>query len=74
MAGRELSTKAEFFPGAAAIVHDPEIDWDPKKLSNKVNGNGFNFQAEHFALPFIRILGSKHVPQRDCCTFAISAL
>ena len=34
-----------------------------KKLSNYVKGNVFNFQAEHFALPFIRILGSKHVQQ-----------
>ena len=45
-----------------------------KKLSNNFKGNGFNFQAEHFALPFIRILGSKHVQQWDCCTFARSAL
>jgi len=34
-----------------------------KKRINNDKGNGFNFQAEHFALPFIRILGSKHVQQ-----------
>ena len=46
MAGRELLTKAEFFPGAAAIVHDPEIDWDPKKLSNKVKAGAKFIQTQ----------------------------
>ena len=46
MAGRELLTKAEFFPGAAAIVHDPEIDWDPKKLSNKAKAGAKFIQTQ----------------------------
>ena len=64
MAGRELSTKAEFFPGAAAIVHDPEIDWDPKKLSNKVKAGAkfiqtqFCFDAELLTRYMDRIVES----------------
>jgi methylenetetrahydrofolate reductase (NADPH) len=35
MSGRMLSTKGSFFPGSAAIVHDPTKEWDPKILNRK---------------------------------------
>ena len=37
MSGRELQTKSSFFPGGAAIVHEPEDNWDPKVLSEKAS-------------------------------------
>ena len=35
MGGRELATRADFFPGAAAIVHDPVENWKPAALDSK---------------------------------------
>ena len=35
MGGRELATRADFFPGAAAIVHDPVENWKPAALGSK---------------------------------------
>jgi len=35
MGGRELATRADFFPGAAAIVHDPIENWKPAALDSK---------------------------------------
>ena len=37
MSGRVLSTKSNFFPGSAAIVHDPSEEWDPKILNRKAD-------------------------------------
>ena len=37
MGGRELATKADFFPGAAAIVHDPIENWKPAALEAKAS-------------------------------------
>ena len=37
MSGRVLSTKSNFFPGGAAIVHDPTEEWDPKILNRKAD-------------------------------------
>jgi len=37
MGGRELDTKADFFPGAAAIVHDPIENWKPAALEAKAS-------------------------------------
>ncbi|MCH2477336.1 MAG: methylenetetrahydrofolate reductase [Gammaproteobacteria bacterium] len=36
MSGRELQTKSNFFPGGAAIIHEPENNWDPVALKDKV--------------------------------------
>ena len=36
MSGRELQTKSQFFPGGAAIIHEPENNWDPVTLKDKV--------------------------------------
>jgi len=36
MSGRELQTKSKFFPGGAAIIHEPENNWDPVALKDKV--------------------------------------
>ena len=36
MSGRELQTKSQFFPGGAAIIHEPENNWDPVALKDKV--------------------------------------
>ena len=36
MSGRKLQTKSSFFPGGAAIIHEPENNWDPKALKEKV--------------------------------------
>ena len=36
MSGRELQTKSPFFPGGAAIIHEPENNWDPVALKDKV--------------------------------------
>ena len=36
MSGRELQTKSKFFPGGAAIIHEPENNWDPLALKDKV--------------------------------------
>ena len=35
MSGRELQSKPNFFPGGAAIIHEPEDDWEPKALNDK---------------------------------------
>ena len=35
MSGRELQTRSKFFPGGAAIVHEPENNWDPVTLKEK---------------------------------------
>jgi len=37
MGGRELATKSKFFPGAAAIVHDPIENWEPAALEAKAS-------------------------------------
>jgi len=37
MSGRELQTKSQFFPGGAAIIHEPENNWDPVALKDKVS-------------------------------------
>ena len=37
MSGKELQTKSSFFPGGAAIVHEPEDNWDPKVLGEKAS-------------------------------------
>ena len=37
MSGRELQTKSKFFPGGAAIIHEPENNWDPVALKDKVS-------------------------------------
>ena len=37
MSGRELQTKSKFFPGGAAIIHEPENNWDPVALKEKVS-------------------------------------
>ena len=37
MGGRELDTKADFFPGAAAIVHNPIENWKPAALEAKAS-------------------------------------
>ena len=37
MGGRELATKADFFPGAAAIVHGPIENWKPAALEAKAS-------------------------------------
>ena len=37
MSGRELQTKSNFFPGGAAIIHEPENNWDPVALKDKVS-------------------------------------
>ena len=36
MSGRQLQTKSNFFAGGAAIIHEPENNWDPKALKDKV--------------------------------------
>ena len=36
MSGRQLQTKSNFFAGGAAIVHEPENNWDPVALKDKV--------------------------------------
>ena len=36
MSGRKLQTKSKFFPGGAAIIHEPENNWDPVALKDKV--------------------------------------
>ena len=35
MGGRELATKAKFFPGSTAIIHDPVENWKPTALDTK---------------------------------------
>ena len=37
MGGRELATRSDFFPGAAAIVHDPIENWKPAALEAKAS-------------------------------------
>ena len=36
MSGRQLQTKSKFFAGGAAIIHEPENNWDPVALKDKV--------------------------------------
>jgi len=36
MSGRQLQTKSNFFSGGAAIIHEPENNWDPVALKDKV--------------------------------------
>ena len=36
MSGRQLQTKSNFFAGGAAIIHEPENNWDPVALKDKV--------------------------------------
>ena len=35
MSGRELQTRSNFFPGGAAIIHEPEENWEPVALKEK---------------------------------------
>ncbi len=35
MSGRELQTRSKFFPGGAAIIHEPEENWEPVALKEK---------------------------------------
>ena len=37
MSGKELQSKSNFFAGGAAIVHEPENNWDPKALNEKAS-------------------------------------
>ena len=37
MGGRELATRSDFFPGAAAIIHDPVKNWKPTALEAKAS-------------------------------------
>jgi len=46
MGGRELATKADFFPGAAAIVHDPIENWKPAVLEAKASGGAKFIQTQ----------------------------
>ena len=46
MGGRELATKADFFPGAAAIVHDPIENWKPAALEAKANAGAKFIQTQ----------------------------
>jgi len=46
MGGRELATKAAFFPGAAAIVHDPIENWKPAALEAKADGGAKFIQTQ----------------------------
>jgi len=46
MGGRELATKADFFPGAAAIVHDPIENWKPAALEAKASGGAKFIQTQ----------------------------
>ncbi len=47
MSGRELQTKSKFFPGGAAIIHEPENHWDPIALKDKV-AHGAKFIQTQF--------------------------
>ena len=46
MGGRALATKADFFPGAAAIVHDPIENWKPAVLEAKASGGAKFIQTQ----------------------------
>ena len=46
MGGRALATKADFFPGAAAIVHDPIENWKPAALEAKASGGAKFIQTQ----------------------------
>ena len=37
MSGKELQTKSNFFAGGAAILHEPEENWEPKALNEKAS-------------------------------------
>ena len=47
MGGRELATRSDFFPGAAAIVHDPIENWKPAALEAKAS-SGAKFVQTQF--------------------------
>ena len=46
MVGRELATKAKFFPGATAIVHDPVKNWKPTALDSKAKAGAKFVQTQ----------------------------
>jgi methylenetetrahydrofolate reductase (NADPH) len=46
MGGRELATRADFFPGAAAIVHDPVENWKPAALEAKASAGAKFVQTQ----------------------------
>ena len=47
MSGRELQTRSNFFPGGAAIIHEPEENWEPVALKEK-NELGAKFIQTQF--------------------------
>ena len=46
MGGRELATRSDFFPGAAAIVHDPIENWKPAALEAKASAGAKFIQTQ----------------------------
>ena len=46
MGGRELATRSDFFPGAAAIVHDPIENWQPAVLEAKASAGAKFIQTQ----------------------------
>ena len=46
MGGRELATRADFFPGAAAIIHDPVKNWKPTALGTKATAGAKFIQTQ----------------------------
>jgi len=46
MGGRELATRSDFFPGAAAIVHDPIENWQPAALEAKASAGAKFIQTQ----------------------------
>ena len=46
MGGRKLATKAKFFPGATAIIHDPVKNWKPTVLGTKATAGAKFIQTQ----------------------------
>ena len=46
MGGRKLATKAKFFPGATAIIHDPVKNWKPTALGTKATAGAKFIQTQ----------------------------
>ena len=46
MGGRELATRSDFFPGAAAIIHDPVKNWKPTALGTKATAGAKFIQTQ----------------------------
>ena len=61
MSGRELQTKSNFFPGGAAIIHEPENNWNPVALKDKVD-HGAKFIQTQFCYDVDLLRGyMKHI-------------